>query len=87
MAHDDEDSRAIIARRNRFIAIALAGMTTACGSDPEPPEPQPCLSVVPDTNGEETPEVPPQPCLSPVPDPEPEPQPCLSVAAPDDEES
>lgn len=87
MAQDDEDTRAILSRRNRFIAIALAGMTTAaCGSDPEP---QACLSqeVNEETNGNENPEVQPQPCLSPLPNPETEPQPCLSVAAPDDEQS
>jgi hypothetical protein len=31
---DDEDTRAIVARRNRFIAVALAGMASAaCGPD------------------------------------------------------
>lgn len=87
MPEDDEDTRAILARRGRFIAIALAGMTTAaCGPDLDP---RPCLSPMPDTHGQEEqpPETQPQPCLAPPPsDPDPEPQPCLSVLEPQEEQ-
>jgi hypothetical protein len=91
MAHDDddEDTRAILGRRSRFIAMALAGITSAaCGPDLDP---RPCLSPPLDHTGQEAePEVQPQPCLAPLPPPqeehpEPEPQVCLSVLEPPDE--
>lgn len=47
MADDDEDRAAILARRNRLIAVALSGIGATVGcSEPAPP-PQVCLSVVP----------------------------------------
>jgi hypothetical protein len=75
MAEDDEDKRAILARRQRFIAIALAGMG-ACSDDVFGPEP--CLSPPADPEGTHVspmvspPPPPPQACLTPTP--------CLSVA-------
>ena len=69
---EDEDAKAIRARRNAFVVAALAGLTAtavACSS------PQPCLSL----SGEDEPrlddasakdaesEAAPQPCLSPLP--------------------
>ncbi len=57
----DEARRRILARRASFVAAALAGVSTACGKEPNQP-PQPCLSmplIVEDAG--------PEPCLSPVP--------------------
>ncbi len=84
----DPDRAAILARRQRFIALALAGLagaTTLDGCAPKPcldvstpqdADPQPCLSVSPDPT---EPEPKPQPCLSPPePKPDAQPQPCLS---------
>jgi hypothetical protein len=51
MAKDDAppelaDREAILARRRRFIALAISGIATAGCDKPLPePEPQPCLSV------------------------------------------
>ncbi|MCC6876031.1 MAG: hypothetical protein IT378_17110 [Sandaracinaceae bacterium] len=84
----DDDRDAILKRRNRLIAIAMAGLASAAGCDdpgpaqPDPPplveEPISCLQ--------------PMPCLEPaVPDPppqvdpDPEPMACLSEAMPDPE--
>ena len=86
-SHDEEpaadpDRAAILARRQRFIALALSGLagTAAC----DKPKPQPCLSppqTVDDGKGDPTAE--PQPCLNVTPV-EPKPQPCLEVAPPED---
>jgi hypothetical protein len=92
----DSDRAAILARRSKFIAFALSGLTTtaACtdGKDAgskqgqeqkqpdKEPPPQPCLNVV--AVPPEQPEAPPQPCLEIAPPPEP--QACLSVAPPRD---
>jgi hypothetical protein len=61
---DDEARRAILARRARFIAAALAtagigaALTQGCAKDrANDPSPEPCLSVVPQ----------PQVCLEPMP--------------------
>lgn len=79
---DDPDRAAILARRKRFVALALTGLTTgaaACApqaclrvADPEPrpPDEQPNQPVPAD-------EQPPSPEA-----PQPAPQPCLKVAAP-----
>ncbi len=61
----DDAKKAILARRARFVAAALAGIGIACGKDPAPP-PQPCLSQPynpPDASA------PPEPCLSVEPTP------------------
>jgi hypothetical protein len=94
---DDSDRAAILARRQRFIAIALSGLASgaACTA------PQPCLNVAqpndsnatpdPTTPADTaTPETPPQPCLKVAPPedpppPETPPQPCLEVVPPKDD--
>lgn len=43
---DDPDRAAILARRQRFIAVALGGLSVACGKDGKP---QPCLDIAPMT--------------------------------------
>lgn len=83
---DDFDREAILARRKRFLATALAGLalTSACASEP-------CLSIVApedvhDASDEsvDRPDVTPQPCLGQALDagmdvmPDVGPQPCLS---------
>lgn len=85
----DPDRAAILARRQRFVAIALSGLATqaACKRNADP---QVCLSMpVPqdtNANGEGTPppEVPPQPCLDVAPSDPPDapPQACLKIAQP-----
>lgn len=78
---DDEAARrAILARRARFVAAAVASVGIACGktTSTDPP-PAPCLSVPIQTDAE------PRPCLKvALPEdaraPEPPPQPCLSIA-------
>jgi hypothetical protein len=80
----DPDRAAILARRQRFIALALTGLATAAC------RPQVCLSVEvheqPGAPGQDD-DAKPQPCLSPPQEPEPEPeakpQPCLSPPQPD----
>jgi hypothetical protein len=82
---NDDAKKKILARRARFIAAAVAGISISCGKD----RPEPCLSVthVPDPDAASTPQPclevtasddggAPQPCLSPPP------QPCLSVYNP-----
>jgi hypothetical protein len=56
MAGDDGDSdatdrAAILARRQRFIALALSGLAVACGDDGNgtTTSPMPCLDVAPQT--------------------------------------
>jgi hypothetical protein len=62
---NDDAKKLILARRAKFVAAALAGMTgvaTACGGsteDGKASNPNPCLGV------ECCPENPPEPCLSP----------------------
>ncbi|MBX3202999.1 MAG: hypothetical protein KF850_20640 [Labilithrix sp.] len=53
----DAARRAILARRSKFVAAALAGIGVACGKSAAP---RPCLEVAPDTT-----ETAPMPCLSP----------------------
>jgi hypothetical protein len=77
----DDAKRAILARRARFVAAALAGVS-AC--DPKPSEPQVCLSqiYIPEADADaptvadagariegDAGEEPPRPCLSPLPPP------------------
>lgn len=52
--HDDHDRAAILARRQRFIALALSSLSVACTGRPS--RPQPCLSPpMRDTQGEQPP--------------------------------
>jgi hypothetical protein len=68
---DDEARRLILARRARFVAAALTGLTAAmCGGTEDEANPRPCLDVAQDGGT-------PQPCLSTVEDAAP--QPCLDV--------
>lgn len=63
-SEDDNDRDAILMRRRRFVALALAGLTapTVAACDPEP-----CLNVTPVPCLEPTPCLsPPMPCLSPI---------------------
>lgn len=68
MASDSHDPKSLVlARRAKFVAAALAGVTgvaTACGGSTETTKshPEPCLGV------ECCPDPPPQPCLSTVAD-------------------
>ena len=92
---EDPDRAAILARRRRFVAIALSGLAAGTGCTPKP---EPCLSVAPldDPSSGGRPETPPEPmpCLKvapPEPEPQPEPQqaetkpePCLKVRAPEE---
>lgn len=95
MANDDEsdhDRGAILARRQRFIAIALTSLAAACAN--RPTSPQPCLSPPQDsgTHGDPPIEDPPTtdtgdepPVDEPPVDAPPvdaPPQPCLKVAKP-----
>jgi len=88
----DEARRAILARRARFVAAALASAglaagLTQCGGKTERDgggsdagsdvAPQPCLGM-PQQDAE------PRPCLEP-PEPDAEPQPCLGMPLPDAE--
>ena len=87
----DPDRAAILARRQRFIAIALSGLAGAAACDGCGPKP--CLNIAtPDSvdppNGDDPKDGAPHPCLSAVPEPDPvepgdpkaKPQPCLEVA-------
>jgi hypothetical protein len=94
LGDEDPDRAAILARRRRFIAVALSGLAVGAGC------PQPCLSMSPPQDADKPqPDEPagkPEACLKvappaepnptpvePVPPPtEPTPQPCLKVAAP-----
>ena len=79
----DDAKKLVLARRARFVAAALAGMTIACGKEKAP---HPCLDVPP---AEDASAPTPQVCLSAAPQgwsPPPEnqsPRPCLSIADPD----
>lgn len=97
-ADDDPDRAAILARRQRFVAIALSGLA-ATASEACRPQPHPCLNVVgpeepqPDApqDGSETPPAEP-PAETPVEEaptetsaaegPEANPTPCLNVVRP-----
>ncbi len=84
---EEQDRDAILARRARFVATALIGISVLPACDPFARS-QPCLSIEPVRTGEpdagQDPK--PMPCLSPVPDPppsassDPPPQPCLEIA-------
>lgn len=57
--NDDEAKRKILARRAAFVAAALAGVSAACGKEPQrAPQPPPSVPLA-------SPEGVPQPCLSP----------------------
>lgn len=56
----DDAKKLILARRARFVAAALAGMSIACGKEKSNP-PEPCLSV-PIQRADA--EAPPGPCLA-----------------------
>lgn len=73
---DDPDRAAILARRQRFIALALSGLATGCTA---PPRPEPCLNVA-------QPHEPEEPTKQPEAQPETkfDPGPCLKVALPSD---
>jgi len=98
---DDPDRAAIMARRQRFIALALSSLSAAC----DRPAPNVCLKVDPSTidKGEHDKRGAPKPCLdvdrpeprqAPATEPTPpeakaepeKPQPCLDVARPEDPE-
>jgi len=92
---DDPDRAAILARRRRFIALALSGLagTAACDRDGRPTsQPQPCLKTAAptDTPGptdatptDTTPtNTTPTDTTPTDTTPEPPPQPCLEVATP-----
>jgi hypothetical protein len=62
----DDAKKLVLARRARFVAAALAGMTIGCGKENAP---HPCLDVPP---GEDANALVPQVCLTaPVPSPPP----------------
>lgn len=75
---EDPDRAAILARRRRFVAIALSGLAAGTGCTPKP---EPCLKVAPpDDSSSGRPDPGPtsgQPEAAPV-----EPQPCLKIAPP-----
>jgi hypothetical protein len=80
----DDPKRAILARRARFVAAAIAGVTvSACGGQTTDPSPQPCLEPSIDA-GDAADDSAPEPCLG-MPAPDAEPEPCLSAPAPDAE--
>jgi hypothetical protein len=89
----DPDRAAILARRKRFIAIALSGLATGAGCA----QPQPCLDVASPREGEPRTDPPAATPSEPKTDPatatptapattppptEPAPEPCLKVAPP-----
>ncbi|MCA9637459.1 MAG: hypothetical protein KC420_15640, partial [Myxococcales bacterium] len=58
---EDPDRAAILARRQRFIAIALSGLATGSACT----KPQPCLNVAPtepERGQDDAPDAPAQPC-------------------------
>lgn len=77
----DDAKKILLARRARFVAAAIAGLSMGCGKEAAP---HPCLDVAPEQDG--APAQPPAPCLTVAPPqpPPPEPQPCLSVYVPRD---
>ncbi len=80
---DEAAKKAILARRAKFVAAAVASIGIACGKESAP---QPCLSiepVAPADAGAEAASVP-APCLTVAPQSPPVPTACLSVAQPKD---
>ncbi len=67
-AHDDDAKKAVLARRARFVAAAIASVGIACGKNDA--RPGPCLSA------------PPMPVEAGAPPPDAAPMPCLSQARP-----
>jgi hypothetical protein len=91
----DPDRAAILARRQRFIALALSGLSTAActpGSEKstnpkgdtkgEVAPPNACLKVAAPREDEGDDSAAPHPCLSMPLQPDPQPQVCLKMAAP-----
>jgi hypothetical protein len=60
---EDEDRAAILARRAKFVATALVGLTGLTACDPRP---QPCLEPVPLPPPTSPADPPPMPCLTPM---------------------
>ena len=55
MVDDDPDRAAILARRQRFITLALSGMALGCGDDGgTTSSPMPCLDAPPQTESMST---------------------------------
>ncbi len=84
-AEEEVDRDAILARRARFVATALAGLTGLTACDPRP---QPCLEIAPlPPRTAPSTEATAMPCLSPLMEHEDPPdagapRPCLDVAPP-----
>jgi hypothetical protein len=90
---DDPDRAAILARRQRFIAIALSGLATATACDKPKADPSTPKDAKADESKQDDKGAPPQACLKVAP-PEPVPadgsstgmpMPCLDVAPPEPE--
>lgn len=80
---EDPDRAAILARRKRFIAIALSGLASgaSCAA-------QPCLKVIAPQDPDEQRPARPEACLSVAPDPEPpQPEPAPDAVTPPPEPS
>lgn len=65
---DDPDREAILARRKKLIAVALAGLTSAAGCGGDDGEPMACLRAAPDSGMDGGPrdsgmDAEPMPCL------------------------
>jgi hypothetical protein len=89
---DDPDRAAILARRQRFIALALSGLATTTACDKPKEDPSTPKETKAPQEGKDDEGARPQPCLEvSVPGPDPieattgRPQPCLDVAPPDPE--
>ncbi len=85
---EDPDRAAILARRQRFIALALSGLTTTAAC--EKPKEEPAAPSKADTKGAEGTDTKanPRPCLKvapPEPDDSGKPMPCLEVVPPEPE--
>ena len=88
---DDPDRAAILARRQRFIALALSGLATATACEKPKEDPSAPKDTKATQEGKDDKGAPPQACLKVAP-PEPEtgdstgkPMPCLDVAPPEPE--
>jgi hypothetical protein len=87
---DDPDRAAILARRQRFIALALSGLASATACEKPKADPSTPKDVKATQEGKDDKGAPPQPCLN-VQRVEPEaesagkPMPCLDVAPPEPE--
>ena len=75
MSDEKDPKRAILARRAKFIAAAVASIGIACGKEPSP-QPTVCLSATVDPDSQ-----PPKPLSNPDAQ---APQPCLSQPMPRD---